>query len=108
MTSAEDGVIRRRVSIVNERGLHARAAAKFVKLAEQFDAEIIVSKSPAGTAGAPALKISFRAGLVSGSPSPLSYSISSIHSPLSEKVTGKGLLLRSSIKLKKLFVWSLY
>ena len=33
----------RLVSIVNERGLHARAAAKFVKLAGQFSAETTVS-----------------------------------------------------------------
>ncbi len=32
------------VRIVNERGLHARAAAKFVRLAEGFRAEITVSK----------------------------------------------------------------
>ena len=32
------------VEIVNERGLHARASAKFVKLASSFDAEIHVSK----------------------------------------------------------------
>jgi phosphocarrier protein len=31
------------VSIVNPRGLHARAAAKFVKLANCFKAEIVVS-----------------------------------------------------------------
>ncbi|HIJ62000.1 MAG TPA: HPr family phosphocarrier protein [Rhodospirillaceae bacterium] len=31
-----------RVTIVNRRGLHARAAAKFVKLAGQFTAEIAV------------------------------------------------------------------
>ena len=31
-------------SIRNERGLHARAAAKFVKLAQQFDSEIEVSR----------------------------------------------------------------
>jgi phosphocarrier protein HPr len=30
--------------IINERGLHARAAARFVKTAEQFHAEITVSK----------------------------------------------------------------
>ena len=29
----------RTVAIVNERGLHARAAAGFVRLADQFDAE---------------------------------------------------------------------
>jgi len=44
MAPAHDGVVRRRVSIVNERGLHARAAAKFVRLAEQFAAEIVVTK----------------------------------------------------------------
>ena len=32
-----------RVTIVNERGLHARAAAKFVKLAAQFQTEASVS-----------------------------------------------------------------
>ncbi len=44
MAPAADSVVRRRVGIVNERGLHARAAAKFVRLAEQFAAEIIVTK----------------------------------------------------------------
>lgn len=44
MARTEGGVVRRRISIVNERGLHARAAVKFVQLAEQFDAEIIVAK----------------------------------------------------------------
>jgi phosphocarrier protein len=34
----------RRVTIVNQKGLHARAAAKFVKLAETYDAEVTVSK----------------------------------------------------------------
>ena len=34
----------RTVEIVNERGLHARASAKFVKLAGSFDAEIQVSR----------------------------------------------------------------
>jgi len=36
--------LRRTVGIVNERGLHARASAKFVKLASTFDAEIQVSR----------------------------------------------------------------
>ena len=31
------------LKIVNERGLHARAAAKFTALAEQFESEITVS-----------------------------------------------------------------
>jgi phosphocarrier protein HPr len=32
------------VTIANRRGLHARAAAKFVKLAALFDAEVEVTK----------------------------------------------------------------
>ena len=32
------------VEIINERGLHARASAKFVKLAAGFDAEVTVSR----------------------------------------------------------------
>lgn len=32
------------LTIINKRGLHARASAKFVKCAETFDAEIHVSK----------------------------------------------------------------
>ena len=34
----------RSVEIVNKRGLHARASAKFVKMASTFDAEVKVSK----------------------------------------------------------------
>lgn len=33
-----------RVDIVNERGLHARASARFVKLAGAYDAEVKVTK----------------------------------------------------------------
>jgi phosphocarrier protein len=32
------------VDIVNERGLHARASARFVKLAAAFDADVRVTK----------------------------------------------------------------
>ena len=32
------------VDIINKRGLHARASAKFVKMASTFDAEVKVSK----------------------------------------------------------------
>lgn len=35
---------RRTVTICNRRGLHARAAAKFVKTTETFEAEVSVSK----------------------------------------------------------------
>ena len=34
----------RDLAITNQRGLHARASAKFVKCAEGFDAEITVSR----------------------------------------------------------------
>jgi phosphocarrier protein len=40
----EAAVLRRRIAVVNRRGLHARAAARFVKTAEQFQAEIEVVK----------------------------------------------------------------
>jgi phosphocarrier protein len=38
-------------TICNKRGLHARAAARFVKLVEQFDAEIKVSKNGTEVSG---------------------------------------------------------
>ena len=37
-------VIGRELEIVNGRGLHARASAKFVKCAEQFKADVTVSR----------------------------------------------------------------
>ncbi len=36
--------LRRRVKIRNKRGLHARAAAKFVRCAASFDSEVIVAR----------------------------------------------------------------
>ena len=36
--------VRRTVTLVNSRGLHARAAARFVKLAEGFNAQIFVTR----------------------------------------------------------------
>jgi phosphocarrier protein len=36
--------VTRTVDIVNKRGLHARASAKFVKLASTYEAEVRVSK----------------------------------------------------------------
>jgi phosphocarrier protein len=44
-------MLRRRVTIVNSRGLHARAAAKFVKTAEEFDAEIVVIRNDIKVSG---------------------------------------------------------
>ena len=43
--------VRRTVTICNRRGLHARAAAKFVKLAETFDAEVMVAKNGTSVSG---------------------------------------------------------
>lgn len=41
----------RRVVIRNQRGLHARAAAKFVKTAEAFDARVTVVKDDSEVQG---------------------------------------------------------
>ncbi|HVZ52342.1 MAG TPA: HPr family phosphocarrier protein [Pseudolabrys sp.] len=43
-TDTNSGVIVRDVQIVNKKGLHARASAKFVQTAEQFDANIAVTR----------------------------------------------------------------
>jgi phosphocarrier protein len=42
---------RRTVTICNRRGLHARAAAKFVKTAEQFNADVMVRKNGSSVSG---------------------------------------------------------
>jgi phosphocarrier protein len=42
---SNEAPVRRMVTIYNKRGLHARAAAKFVKLAETFDADLRVAKN---------------------------------------------------------------
>ena len=39
-----EGAVSKELLIVNKRGLHARASAKFVKTASAFDAEVRVSK----------------------------------------------------------------
>jgi phosphocarrier protein len=36
--------VRRNVTVVNKLGLHARAAARFVTLASQFEAEILLAR----------------------------------------------------------------
>ena len=42
--STPSGAVVREISIINKRGLHARASAKFVKMVEQFDAEVLVTR----------------------------------------------------------------
>jgi phosphocarrier protein len=44
MTTAVGGTLARDLPIVNKKGLHARASAKFVQCAERFDADVTVSK----------------------------------------------------------------
>lgn len=41
---AADAALSRELPIVNRKGLHARATAKFVQCCEKFDAEISVAK----------------------------------------------------------------
>ncbi|MCW2315046.1 phosphocarrier protein [Rhodoblastus acidophilus] len=43
-SAVSDGALTRELAIINRKGLHARATAKFVHCAEQFDAEITVSR----------------------------------------------------------------
>ena len=42
---------RRTATICNQRGLHARAAARFVNTAGQFDAEVLVRKNGTEVSG---------------------------------------------------------
>jgi phosphocarrier protein len=49
--SAPDGAITREIPIVNKKGLHARASAKFVQMAEQFDAAITVTRGHESVGG---------------------------------------------------------
>ena len=47
----EGALLRRTLVIANQRGLHARAAAKFVQTAGAFDAEIMVRKDDTEVSG---------------------------------------------------------
>ena len=38
------GAVSREIPIINKRGLHARASAKFVQMVERFDAEVSVTR----------------------------------------------------------------
>ena len=48
---APPATVRRVATICNQRGLHARAAARFVKTAAQFDAEVRVRKNGTEVSG---------------------------------------------------------
>jgi phosphocarrier protein len=45
------GSVSRRVTVANRRGLHARAAAKLVKLASRYNAEVTVTKDGVSVSG---------------------------------------------------------
>ena len=49
--SADDPPVVREVEIVNKKGLHARASAKFVQTVEKFDADVRVSRSGESVGG---------------------------------------------------------
>ena len=42
--SVPAGAVSRELPIINKRGLHARASAKFVQMVERFNAEVWVTK----------------------------------------------------------------
>jgi phosphocarrier protein HPr len=42
--SVPEGAVSREIPIVNKRGLHARASAKFVQMVERFNAEVWVTR----------------------------------------------------------------
>jgi phosphocarrier protein HPr len=42
--SVPSGAVSREIAIVNKRGLHARASAKFVQMVERFNAEVWVTR----------------------------------------------------------------
>jgi phosphocarrier protein HPr len=43
-TGVPEGAISRELLIINKRGLHARASAKFVQAVERFDAQVWVTR----------------------------------------------------------------
>jgi phosphocarrier protein HPr len=47
-----DTAIRRTLDVINMRGLHARASAKFVQLVSGYDAEVQVEKDGMSVGGA--------------------------------------------------------
>ena len=49
--SSPVGSLVRELPIINKRGLHARASAKFVQMAERFDAELTVTRNGESVGG---------------------------------------------------------
>ena len=51
MSDASSAPLVRELPIINKRGLHARASAKFVQMAEKFNAELIVTRNGESVGG---------------------------------------------------------
>ncbi|MBI3701142.1 MAG: HPr family phosphocarrier protein [Afipia sp.] len=51
MSDASAAPVVRELPIINKRGLHARASAKFVQMAEKFDADITVTRNGESVGG---------------------------------------------------------
>ena len=51
MPAAATNVITRELPIINKRGLHARASAKFVQLVERYDADVTVTRNGESVGG---------------------------------------------------------
>lgn len=49
--TAKDEVLSADLTIVNKKGLHARASARFVQCVERFDADVVVSKDGHSVSG---------------------------------------------------------
>lgn len=49
--TSSSGGLARELPILNKRGLHARASAKFVQMVERFDAELTVTRGGESVSG---------------------------------------------------------
>lgn len=49
--SGSDGAVSKELTIVNKRGLHARASARFVQLVGEYDATVVVEKDGMSVGG---------------------------------------------------------
>ena len=49
--TSPSGEISRELPIINKRGLHARASAKFVQMVERFNAEVTVTRNGESVGG---------------------------------------------------------
>ena len=50
-SASSSNAISRDIPIINKRGLHARASAKFVQLVEKFNADVTVSRNGESVGG---------------------------------------------------------